>query len=246
MYRLWSYGHNKVHHGFTSLSPVDWIWRPLTAAEYRALSPWRRGIYRLERHPATCALHYLLRVWWAGMVRFTPDPKARRTRSFRWSKLGTAAFLAAFVTVAYLYAGGLVGVLAAVVVPFIVFTYFIAFFVYVHHTHPDIPFFVERRRWSATIGQVACSTVIRTSPVVEWLTHGILIHAPHHIDMRIPFYNLERAYQDLKPAFGEYVHEYRFRWSTVLGIFRQCQLYDFDQQTWHRFAELDELAPVAA
>ena len=36
MYRLWTYGHNKVHHGFTSFSPVDWIWKPLTPAEVNA------------------------------------------------------------------------------------------------------------------------------------------------------------------------------------------------------------------
>jgi omega-6 fatty acid desaturase (delta-12 desaturase) len=87
MYRLWPYGHNKVHHGFTSFSPIDWIWRPLTPDEYRARSRAWRFVYRLERHPATCGLQYLRRVWWPGMVRFRPDPKLRRTRGFRASKL---------------------------------------------------------------------------------------------------------------------------------------------------------------
>jgi acyl-lipid omega-6 desaturase (Delta-12 desaturase) len=51
MYRLWCHGHNRVHHGFTSYTPVDWIWRPLTPRAYASL-PWhRRMVYRLERTP---------------------------------------------------------------------------------------------------------------------------------------------------------------------------------------------------
>ena len=42
MYRLWSFGHNRIHHGFTSFSPLDWIWRPLTISEYRNLSKFRK------------------------------------------------------------------------------------------------------------------------------------------------------------------------------------------------------------
>jgi omega-6 fatty acid desaturase (delta-12 desaturase) len=239
MYRLWVYGHNKVHHGFTSFSPIDWIWRPLTPAEYEARSWWQRGVYRLERHPATCGLHYLLRVWWSGMVRFRP-PEGRRRVGYRWSKLGTLTYLLAFSAVAYRFAGGPVGVFAAVVLPFLVFTYIIALVVYLHHTHPDVPFFTDRQEWAATIGQLACSIVVRSNALVERLTHNILIHPPHHIDTRIPFYNLKLAYADLLPAFGQYVCESRLRWSTVRSIFSQCQLYDFDTHTWHRFAELKE------
>ncbi len=237
MYRLWAFGHNKVHHGFTSLSTIDWIWRPMTPGEYRAAPRWRRCVYRLERHPATCALHYLLRVWWPGMVTFRPDPRARRTRGFQTSRLGVAVFAAGFSVVAFRYAGGWVGVLAAVVVPFVVFSYFIALFVYLHHTHPDVAFFADRREWSATVGQVGCSTVVRCSRPAEWLTHNILVHTPHHVDTRIPFYNLRRAYDDLRPAYGHIIVEYRFRWATVRSIFAACQLFDFDTKTWSRFSD---------
>ena len=236
MYRLWSYGHNRVHHGFTSYSPIDWIWRPLTPAEYLARSRWRRWVYRLERHPATCGLHYLLRVWWAGMVRYRPQRHSGRT-GFTLSKVGTLAFAVGFSALAYRHAGGWTGVAAAVVVPFLVFTWVIALVVYLHHTHPDVPFFTDRQEWSATIGQVACSTVVRSNPVVERLTHNILIHPPHHIDTRIPFYRLKRAYIELRPAYSQHICEYRLRPSTVRRIFAHCQLYDFDTHTWHRFRE---------
>jgi omega-6 fatty acid desaturase (delta-12 desaturase) len=241
MYRLWSHGHNRVHHGFTSYSPVDWIWRPLTPEAYAAKSRWGRVLYRLERSPFTCALHYLLRVWWPGMVMYRPDKRSRERVGFAVNKLVTLIFAGAFTAVAWRYAGGVMGVVAAVVVPFIVFNYFIALFVFLHHTHPDVPFFENRPEWSNTIGQVYCSIVVRGSRLSELLVHHIMIHVPHHVDARIPFYRLTRAYADLKREYGAYIHEYRFRWSTVWMIFRRCQLYDFETKTWYTFRQASQL-----
>ena len=241
MYRLWSHGHNRVHHGFTSYTPVDWIWRPLTPEAYAAKGWWGRVLYRLERSPFTCALHYLLRVWWPGMVMYRPDKRSRERVGFAVNKLVTLVFAGAFTAVAWRYAGGVMGVVAAVVVPFIVFNYFIALFVFLHHTHPDVPFFENRPEWSNTIGQVYCSIVVRGSRLSELLVHHIMIHVPHHVDARIPFYRLTRAYADLKREYGAYIHEYRFRWSTVWMIFRRCQLYDFDTKTWYTFRQASQL-----
>lgn len=244
MYRLWSYGHNKVHHGFTSFSPIDWIWRPLTPAEYAAKNLLQKMVYRLERSPYTCALHYLLRVWWAGMVRFKPDQNLRDRHMFTISKIATLAFFLAYSWLAYSYAGGLIGVLAVVIIPFIIFNYFISLFVYLHHTHPDIPFFDNRQEWSNSIGQVYCSTVIRCSAISEMLIHNIMIHVPHHTDTKIPFYHLKKAYGDLKHEYGNYIHEYRFSFLTVRDIFKRCKLYDYENKIWYSFREAARLEPV--
>jgi omega-6 fatty acid desaturase (delta-12 desaturase) len=194
-------------------------------------------VYRMERSMWGCALHYLLRVWWPGMVTFRPGKTSRRTQHFVSSKLTTLAFALGAGTIAWFFAGGAIGVIAAVVVPWIVFNYFIALFVYLHHTHPSLPFFDDRERWNAAIGQVACSTIVRTSPVFESLTHNIMIHTPHHVDQRIPFYRLKTAYNDLKPEYGKHILEYEFSWKTVHSIFTTCQLFDFDEQRWYRFSD---------
>jgi omega-6 fatty acid desaturase (delta-12 desaturase) len=236
-YRLWCHGHNRVHHGFTSFTPVDWIWRPLTPHEYTSLPWYRKLIYRLERWPYTCALHYVLRVWWPGMVIYRPDPKSRERLGYGIHQVLTAAFAIVLSLVAWRWGGGLLGVIAGVVIPFVVFNYFIALFVFLHHTHPEVPFFDHRSEWSNTIGQVYCSIVWRCSRLSELLIHNIMIHVPHHVDPRIPFYRLKSAYADLRREYGEYIHEYRFRWRTVRDIFRRCQLYDFDSKTWYSFRE---------
>ncbi|MCC6437997.1 MAG: fatty acid desaturase [Acidimicrobiales bacterium] len=237
MYRLWCYGHNRVHHGFTSFSPVDWIWKPLTPAQYRAASPGARLVYRIERSILGCPLHYILRVWWPGMVRFRPEADVRKRHHFTAAKAVTALFAAQALLVAWLVGGGISGVVSAVLVPWLVFNFFIAFYIYLHHTHPKLPFFVDRQQWSATIGQVACSTVIIMPKVLSALSHHILVHAPHHIDMRIPFYRLPNAWKELAVRYGDDVVSYRFKLSTVRSIFRTCQLFDFDTKVWSRFAD---------
>ena len=64
--------------------------------------------------------------------------------------------------------------------------------------------------------------MVRGSRLSELFIHNILIHVPHHVDARIPVYRLTRAYADLKGEYGAYLHEYRFRWSTVWMIFRRA------------------------
>ncbi len=237
MYRLWVHGHNRVHHGFTSFSPVDWIWRPLTPAQYRARPAWSRLFYRIERSLLGCPLHYLTKVWWPGMVRYRPDAETRRRHHFTRSKVITAVFAAQALVVAWLLGGGAAGAVTAVVVPWLVFNFFIALFVFLHHTHPQLPFFDDRKQWSATIGQVACSTVVVMPRLLSALTHHILVHTPHHVDQRIPFYRLPTAWRQLAAHYGSDVITYRFRWSTVRAIFRECQLFDFETKVWSRIGE---------
>ena len=48
-YSLWDVGHNVVHHGFTNLKGVDFVWAPLTQQEFKALTPLRRVMERIYR-----------------------------------------------------------------------------------------------------------------------------------------------------------------------------------------------------
>lgn len=233
MYRLWAFGHNRVHHGFTSLSIMDDIWRPWTRAEYERSGIFQKILYRMERSPYFCALHYLLRVWWPNMIMFS---RRDNGKSFAYSKLAVALFFIAFISLSY-YASGAYGMIAAVILPFIVFNYYISLFIFLHHTHPDIPFFDNKNEWSQGIGQVYCSTITRCSRFSEYITHNILIHTPHHSDTRIPFYHLKEAYADMLAQYSEYIHEMRFSIRNVMRIFAECKLYDYTTHTWSGFEQ---------
>lgn len=237
VYRMWSFGHNKVHHGFTSFSPIDWIWRPLTRTEYKELSTVQRLLYRIERCFFTSAFHYLRRIWWEQMICFNPGKDKQQCRYYRNGKLIVLFYGLTMSILAYIFAGGILGIAVAVVLPFLVFNYFIAIIVYLHHTHPDIPFFDLKAEWSHSVGALYCSTIIHCSKLSRVLLHNIMIHVPHHLDPRIPFYNLPQAHKALKDKYGEYIHEYHFKLRYVLGIFKKCKLYDFENKSWSTFKE---------
>ena len=174
------------------------------------------------------------------MVRYNPAKNAEERRGYNIGKLMVLAYFIGMSALAYCFAGGLLGILCAVILPFVVFTYFISLIVYLHHTHPEIPFFDLKQDWCHSIGLVYCSTIIRTSRLTEMFLHNIMIHTPHHVDIRIPFYNLKKAYADLKETYGDYILEYRFSWRRVARIFKKCKLYDFESKQWLTFAEARE------
>jgi omega-6 fatty acid desaturase (delta-12 desaturase) len=237
MYRMWAYGHNRVHHGFTSFSPMDWIWRPFTPKQYKASSRFQRILYRIERSFFTCAFHYLRRVWWSEMLGFNPGKDKKQRQYYRDGKVLVLIYALIMSTLGYCFAGGVIGMLSAVILPFIVFNYFIAMIVYLHHTHPDIPFFDIKSEWSQVVGALYCSTIIKCSKLSNILLHNIMTHVPHHLDVRVPFYHLPEAYQALKKEYGAYIHEYEFKWRDAFKIFKQCKLYDFEHKVWMDFKD---------
>jgi omega-6 fatty acid desaturase (delta-12 desaturase) len=242
MYRHWSYGHNKVHHGFTSLTPIDWIWRPLSPKAYLALNQFQKLFYRIERSLAGSALHYLKKVWWDGMIKFNPGTdKATQKQYYRNGKMISLIYAVMMSLLGYFFSGGILGIVFVVILPFIIFNYFIAIIVYLHHTHPDLPFFDIKRKWSHSVGFVYCSTIIHCSKIWKMLLHNIMVHIPHHLDIRIPFYHLPEAYAEIKKNYGKYIKEYDFSWREVRQIFSECKLYDFEKNCWLTFKELKNL-----
>lgn len=238
VYRLWCFGHNRIHHGFTSFSPIDWIWRPLTIEEYLALPKIKRILYRIERSVYGCGLHYFSKVWLPKMVLFIPGQLQRKEiYSLYLCKLVVLIFAITFGTFAYKL-DGVLGIFTMLILPFIVFNYVISLIVYLHHTHPDIPFFNEKADWNHTIGALFCTTIINSNWLIDTLTHNILVHTPHHVDIRIPFYRLKTALKEIKEKYSPYLHEYHLNWSQLRKIFNSCKLYDYQNHTWHNFRRI--------
>ena len=63
-FSLWDTGHNVVHHGYTNLKGVDFVWTPLTAEEFADLGPGGRFLQRLYRSGWAPGLYYLIEIWW--------------------------------------------------------------------------------------------------------------------------------------------------------------------------------------
>ena len=228
----WVFGHNRVHHGHTLKQGVDFVWHPLTVEQFGELSRFEQLRHRFEWGPLGSGQYYLREIWWNKMVRF-PFPK-RWAANVRRDKLIVASFLLAVLAIC-LVAGGPAGgfwlFVKVLVLPFLVFSHLIGWVVYVHHISPDIRWW-SRRDWNRFRGQVEGTTVLWGPRGFDPLFHSIMVHLPHHVDMRIPCYRLADAARAIAAEFPDYVDQRPLRLSDYARSVRECKLYDFDAGHW--------------
>ncbi len=228
---VWVFGHNRVHHGHTLRQGMDFVWHPTTVDEYASMSRLGRLRHRLEWSPLGAGAYYLREVWWNKMVRFTPPERWRRAMRLDQLLVIAVAGGALVALVALDGAAGLWDWIKVVVVPFLLFCQVIGWVVYVHHIDPETRWW-PRRLWNRYRGQVEGTTVLWGPPGWELFFHWIMVHLPHHVDMRIPCYRLPDAARAIQAAYPDDVIDRPIRWSDYRRATRVCKLYDFDAGTW--------------
>lgn len=243
VYEGWRLGHNRVHHHYTVRQDFDFVWHPYTAQQFRDMNRFQRARHRFEWSWAGAGIYYLREIWWKRMaVGEAPKRWRQKIRRDRFVVLGFIVAATAALTAYGLTAGGLsilgtVWLVARVVVlPFVAFCYVIGSLVHVHHIQPDIRWW-KRREWTKWHGQMEGTTVLRVNPVFNFFVHWIMVHVPHHVDVRIPMYNLEMATDAIEEAFPGVIHDEPLRYRDFMANTRHCKLYDFDAGHWLSYDE---------
>ncbi|MBU6329154.1 MAG: fatty acid desaturase [Acidobacteria bacterium] len=242
VYEGWVLGHNRIHHSYTVREGFDFVWHPYTPEQYAAMSRLGRLRHRIEWSWIGAGAYYLREVWWHKMIVGAPParwaPAIRRDRIIVWSFVGGSSLLLALV--GWMQSASVLGAvwlpIKVLVVPFLAFSYIIGSFVHVHHVQPDIRWW-KRREWTKFHGQMEGTTVLRARFGLNFFFHWIMVHVPHHVDMRIPMYNLELATDAIKEAFPGVVHDEPLRFRDFVANTRQCRLYDFDAGRWLTYRE---------
>ena len=191
----WRYSH-AVHHGTAGDLDKRGVGdvHTLTVEEYRA-KPWRgRLAYRLFRNPLVMfgigpiySLVILPRLVKRGM-----QPRIRRSVIF--TNLGLAAVIGALcwllgwreyllVQVPTVWLAGAGGV----------------FLFYVQHQFEDT-YWESSTDWSFTDAALRGSSYLKLPQPLQFFTGNIGLHHVHHLNARIPNYNLQRAH-DENPVF---------------------------------------------
>jgi len=250
VYEGWVLGHNRIHHAYTVREGYDFVWHPYTPEQYAAMSRPARLRHRIEWSWWGAGAYYLREVWWNKMI--VGAPPARWRRAVRRDRVIVATFvvLATVVLAALGWSahGSVLGavwmVLKVLVIPFLLFTFVIASFVHVHHIQPDIRWW-PRREWTKWRGQMEGTTVLRARFGLDFFFHWIMVHVPHHVDMRIPMYNLKAATDAIEAAFPGSIHDEPLRFRDFVRNTRRCRLYDFGQGRWYTYREAAALETVA-
>ncbi|NOX50860.1 MAG: fatty acid desaturase [Gammaproteobacteria bacterium] len=239
-YSLWQVGHNVVHHGYTNLKGVDFVWAPLTQDEYHGLSPGRRLRERIYRSGWGSWMYYFIEMWWLRMFFPSKTYMGTRRPEFKWDGIFvtfTAALWIAGLVIAAGYtnqsAWALVGYGFAL--PFFVWNALIGFIVYVHHTHTCVKWHNDKVAWSKAAPFVSTTVHLVFPFHFGALFHHIMEHTAHHVDMSIPLYKLKSAQQLLEDTLPERIIVQNFTWRWYFETAKKCKLYDFEQDCWTDF-----------
>lgn len=242
VYEGWVLGHNRIHHGYTVREGFDFVWHPYTPEQFAAMSGWQRARHRFEWSWLGAGAYYAREVWWHKMMVGKPPKRwasaIRRDRIIVMSFIVVSTVLLAWL--GYAHSGSALGaawmVVKVLVVPFLGFSFVIGSLVHVHHIQPDIKWW-KRREWTKFKGQMEGTTILRAPKGLDFFFHWIMVHIPHHVDMRIPMYNLDVAADAIKSAYPDTVHDEPLRFRDFMANTKQCKLYDFDAHEWLTYGE---------
>jgi len=250
VYEGWVLGHNRIHHGYTVREGFDFVWHPYTVDQWGEMSAFKKARHRLEWSWMGAGAYYLREVWWHKML--VGKPPARWVSAIRRDRFIILGWMVstsiALGAVGWVRSGTVLGALWMIVkvsvVPFLAFNFVIGSFVHVHHVQPDIRWY-KKREWTKFKGQMEGTTVLRAPKGLNFFIHWIMVHVPHHVDMRIPMYHLELATDAISEAFPGVIHDDKLRFRDFVRNTRICKLYDFEQSRWVSYAEADRRLATA-
>lgn len=238
---LWDVGHNRIHHGFTNLLGQDYVWAPLSPEQYRAAGPLRRAFYRLCRSPAGHLPYYLVEMWWKkNFLPIAPETRGEwRRHAFDslfvlaaqalliWGVVALGARLAPerpwFVSLAFGW-----------LIPFLVWNWLMGLVIYMHHTHPEIPWAARPQDWSVYRAAILGTVEARLPGVLDKIDNHIMRHNAHHALPAIPMYRLAAAQARLRRTFAD-VLALKITPRSVAAISRACKLWDPAAGCWRDF-----------
>jgi omega-6 fatty acid desaturase (delta-12 desaturase) len=235
-YSLWERSHNRIHHVYTNLKGHDFVWTPLSKAEFDALPAWRRAAYRGYRTPIGMALQYGPEVWWPWVMAprlRNSEPKLvpRLDQLLVVAFLGSQAAAMAAAGCRTLGEWALAGALG-VLVPWLVFSAMIGFVIYFNHTHPAVPWFRDRSEWAPLDAMITGTVRLRFPEWTRFFASRIMDHVAHHVEPRIPLVRLTEAQERIEELLPGHVVVEPWSVRALLDIVRKCKLYDFDAHRW--------------
>ena len=248
---LWEVVHNRVHHGYTNLKGKDYVWAPMSKAEFDAASWPRRMMERIYRGPIGPVFYYWIEFWLKKLVL----PIASEARA-DWRRHLPDTFYVFFVGGGMVALIGVLGhylapdrsmwrtMLVGWFLPFAIWNYLMALSIFLQHNHPQVPWFDKKEEWNFYNGNIRGSAHVDLPFDFLLLFKWVMLHHAHHALPSVPLYHLEEAQQKLIEAYGKDVVRYRFTIDAYRRIYRACKLFDYERKQWTDFNGLPTAEPI--
>jgi omega-6 fatty acid desaturase (delta-12 desaturase) len=229
-FAYWSRTHNAhhAHNGqmeYRGLGDIDF----LTTEEYQALSPWKRFYYRVRR---SAIVQFIVTpiVYLAVNQRY-PFTEITGRKKFIWPLLLNNLLLVAVYGVLAILLGW--QNLLMVQLPILMIFGTISFwFFYIQHQHED-NYKEWKSKWDHLSASILGSTYYKLPRVFQWFSGNIGFHHIHHLNSRIPNYNLELCVRE-NPKLNQFVSTLTFRQSLKCINYK---LWDAQKQRMISFKE---------
>ena len=194
-YANWSRQHGLHHADWNNLDRTgggsDIYSACLTVAEYLALSPWRRFLYRLPRHPLVA--NVLLPPLVFVLLYRVPFDTPRAWRRERWSVYLTNAALACLFGSQVVLLGWREVLL--VHLPIMVVASILGVWLFSLQHRFETARWTAKSEWSFVPAALDGSSWFRLPRALHWLTGNIGFHHIHHLNPRVPNYRLREAHE---------------------------------------------------
>ena len=205
-YRYWAKMHN-YHHGHTGqfqhrdMGDIKF----LSTEEYADRSFWGKLGYRIYRHPII--LFFIGPIVYVGLYNRVPFiywKGWKKTRHSLW--VNNLLMLAFYVLIAFVV-GWKEFLLVQLPIVYL-FTVIAFWFFYVQHQHEE-NYKAFKENWDHLLASIRGSSYYDLPKLFHWLSGNIGFHHVHHLNSKIPNYNLARCVRE-NPVLSKYVTSITF------------------------------------
>ena len=170
----------------------------LTVREFRALSLWRRAIYRVFRHPVTMLGLGPIVIF---VLRHRVPEHPLRASAQAWRQvMATNLAIAALVTITAMLIGARDLLLVQLPITWLASSMGIWLF-FVQHQFENA-YWERDGSWQLHAGGLHGSSHFDLPPVLRWFTANIGVHHVHHLSASIPSYRLGEVLRDYPELRG--------------------------------------------
>jgi omega-6 fatty acid desaturase (delta-12 desaturase) len=204
------------------------------------LPDWRQALERFYRSGFGFWAYYGIEIWWRKMmfpsVREMPVRRPSHTRDCLLVTVFGVAWVAGLLGLAVTTGQSpVVIVLCGFVIPMFFWYLLMGAVVYFQHTNPRVAWYEDTAEWEATREGLSGTVLITFPKHLGRIMNNIMEHPAHHLDVRIPLYEIESAQHALddQPTGAR---TQAFTWAFVVDCVRRCKLYDYAEHRWTDFA----------